>query len=134
TGDSEQARLSAKALIDGFPGRLLVITADMGSPAALVRITHAEDEGLARAAVEAVEQMADQNPELISLRAAALHARGLLTEDPDLLRTAVELYRGSRRRLDRARAIEDCAEAEFRAGERQRALELYDEAIAVYQT
>ena len=50
---------------------------------------------------------ADANPDFPGLRAAALHARALLDQDPERALAAVQAYRGDPRSLVRAAAFED---------------------------
>src|ERR1019366_166959 len=54
-----------------------------------------------------LENGADANPSFPGLRAAALHARALLDNDPERALAAVQAYRGDPRSLVRAAAFED---------------------------
>jgi DNA-binding CsgD family transcriptional regulator len=76
--------------------------------------------------------LARGNDGVASAVGAAAHARGLLARDRTALREAVTALDASPRRLDRARAREDCAHAEFPA-DRERAIELVESAIDIYQ-
>jgi DNA-binding NarL/FixJ family response regulator/predicted pyridoxine 5'-phosphate oxidase superfamily flavin-nucleotide-binding protein len=61
----------------------------------------------AASATARLENGADANPGFPGLRAAALHARALLDNDPERARAAVQAYRGDPRSLVRAAAFED---------------------------
>src|SRR5690606_5203715 len=100
---------------------------------AMVRIALAAGEATrAEAAATAMADLAARNPGVASLAGSAAHARGLLASDLEALRAAVDHFEHSRRRLDRAQALADCAEAEQAAGHRARAVELLEAAIAEY--
>jgi ATP/maltotriose-dependent transcriptional regulator MalT len=74
----------------------------------LVRLLLAAGQRPDAASVTArLESDADGNPGFPGLRAAALHARALLDDDPDLALAAVQAYRGDPRTLVRAAALED---------------------------
>jgi hypothetical protein len=61
--------------------------------------------------IPALERIAELNPGVRSLEAAALQARGWLTPDPSALLDAAELLRGTGRVLEAARAAEDAGAA-----------------------
>jgi DNA-binding NarL/FixJ family response regulator len=74
----------------------------------LVRLLLAAGQRPDAASVTArLESDADGNPGFPGLRAAALHARALLDNDPDRALAAVQAYRGDPRSLVRAAALED---------------------------
>ena len=74
----------------------------------LVRLLLAEGQRPDAASVAArLENGADANPSFPGLRAAALHARALLDNDPERALAAVQAYRGDPRSLVRAAAFED---------------------------
>ena len=74
----------------------------------LVRLLLAAGQRPDAASVTArLENGADANPSFPGLRAAALHARALLDEDPEQALAAVQAYRGDPRSLVRAAAFED---------------------------
>ena len=74
----------------------------------LVRLLLAAGQRPDAASVTArLENGADANPSFPGLRAAALHARALLDEDPERALAAVQAYRGDPRSLVRAAAFED---------------------------
>jgi len=128
-----EARDALIVIYDQLPDRLLLFSTDPGSAAAMVRIARAAgDLDRARATVTAIQTLADRNPDIAGLTGAAAHARGLLTDQLGDLRAAVEAYRGSKRRLDRAIALEDCASIEATSGDRARAIELLESAVNEY--
>ena len=74
----------------------------------LVRLLLAAGQRPDAASVTArLENGADANPGFPGLRAAALHARALLDDDPERALAAVQAYRGDPRSLVRAAAFED---------------------------
>ncbi|MGA2826368.1 MAG: AAA family ATPase [Streptosporangiaceae bacterium] len=74
----------------------------------LVRLLLAAGQRPDAASVTArLENGADANPSFPGLRAAALHARALLDNDPERALAAVQAYRGDPRSLVRAAAFED---------------------------
>ena len=74
----------------------------------LVRLLLAAGQRPDAASVTArLENGADANPGFPGLRAAALHARALLDNDPERALAAVQAYRGDPRSLVRAAAFED---------------------------
>ena len=74
----------------------------------LVRLLLAAGQRPDAASVTArLENGADGNPGFPGLRAAALHARALLDNDPERALAAVQAYRGDPRSLVRAAAFED---------------------------
>jgi ATP/maltotriose-dependent transcriptional regulator MalT len=120
-------------IYDQLPHRLLLLVDDPGAAATLVRI--AQQGGAPQAAeavVAAARYLAGQNPAVTSLVAAAAHAEGLLTGDPQALRTAVARYRASPRLLCRADSMEDAARAELAAGRRAESVALFEEALDQY--
>ncbi|WP_284454729.1 ATP-binding protein [Actinomadura madurae] len=76
-------------LLDGLADHNRALTCDPTAAAWLVRTAVAAGEpGPAEEVVAAAGRLAEMNPGLPSLTAAAEHARGLLHGDPDLLRNA----------------------------------------------
>ena len=74
----------------------------------LVRLLLAAGQRPDAASVTArLENGADANPSFPGLRAATLHARALLDDDPERALAAVQAYRGDPRSLVRAAAFED---------------------------
>jgi len=119
----------------GFPHRVLILTQDPLAGAQLVRIAQrAGAKAQARAAAEAARRLAEDNPTVASLHAAAAHADGLVRGDLATLRCAVEAYRPSPRVLAMAKVLEDTGRAERDAGHRQAAVELLTEALEHYRS
>jgi DNA-binding CsgD family transcriptional regulator len=77
----------------------------------------------------AASRLAERNPQVTSLAAAAAHADGLARDDLPALRRAVHLFRSGPRPLERASALEDTARAEAKTGHRDRAVQLLEQAI-----
>jgi DNA-binding CsgD family transcriptional regulator/tetratricopeptide (TPR) repeat protein len=129
-----QALRDLTYIYDGLPERLLLLAHTPSCGPILVRMAlAADDRDRAAVAAAATQQLADQNPTVVSLAGIAAHARGVLTGELDAFRTAVsELERGPRR-LDLAWAMEDCGVAEGRTGERTRGVELLQRAMVEYQ-
>ncbi|WP_432839178.1 ATP-binding protein [Dactylosporangium sp. CA-092794] len=95
---------------DALPDRPVLITQDPAAAAALVHIAvRAGDPARAGTVVAAARGLAERNPRVLSLAAAADHAEGILTGDPWMLRAAVERFRRTPRRLALAAALEDAA-------------------------
>ena len=126
--------------------RLLDATAD--SPAALRRHTgggyHAElpsivrialrahDDSLAHRAVRLAQVYADRNPGVATIAGVALHARGLLDDDVDVLGQAVAELRASPRLLSRASAAEDHGRVLLAHGRRTAGIAELDSAWDTY--
>jgi DNA-binding CsgD family transcriptional regulator len=122
-------------IYDSLPDRLLLFSTEPGAGPELVRIAMAAgDDMRADAATSGARILAERNPSIASVAAAAHHAEGLRADDVALLEKAVTEFESSPRVLDRARAFEDCAQAHGRRGDRSRALELLNIAIGDYQT
>ncbi|MFD0800409.1 hypothetical protein ACFQZU_03620, partial [Streptomonospora algeriensis] len=73
---------------------------------------HTGDTGLAAAAADTAQRLADANPDVALLEAASLHARGITLGDTALLRGAVDTYGRSSRVMARAAALCDLAQAQ----------------------
>jgi DNA-binding NarL/FixJ family response regulator len=80
----------------------------------------------------AARRLAEQNPHVPSLSASADHAEGVLHNDLEALRRAVDGYATSPRALDCAAALEDAADAERQASHGDRAVALLHEALIMY--
>jgi DNA-binding CsgD family transcriptional regulator len=92
----------------GRPGPCLSSPLDPTDTPAYVRIAlRAGQPDPARRAVVAAENRQARNPGIGILAATAVHARGLLENDSDLLRHAATLFEGSPRIIARASACED---------------------------
>ncbi|WP_432838123.1 helix-turn-helix transcriptional regulator [Dactylosporangium sp. CA-092794] len=106
----EAAMRTLRVIYDQLPRRALLISQDPAAAAALVHIAvRAGDAARARTVVAAARALAERNPRILSLAAAADHADGILTGDPSQLRRAVERFRRTPRRLALAAALEDAA-------------------------
>ncbi len=118
-------------LLDGLAEHTQVLTCDPAAAAWLVRtVVAAGGPGPAEGVVAAADRLADTNPGLPSLAAAAEHARGLLHGDPHLLRNAAA---GHADRWARASAYEDLGVLLGGAGgSRGRTIQCFDEALSCY--
>jgi DNA-binding CsgD family transcriptional regulator/tetratricopeptide (TPR) repeat protein len=115
------------------PGPCLSSPLDPTDTPAYVRIALlAGEPERARRAVLAAEHRQARNPGIGILAATAVHARGLLSRDGDLLQRAVTLFAGSPRVIARASACEDAGawqpEAETATEYLTTALGLYERA------
>ncbi len=99
----------------------------------LVRLALAAgDTGRARDACTAVAEVAAAN-EVPWITGAALHCRGLLADDAEILQAAAGAYARGSRPLQLALACEDAGAAFARQGDVQRARPLLDQALAIYE-
>ena len=99
----------------------------------LVRLALAAgDTGRARDACTAVAELAAAN-EVPWITGAALHCRGLLADDAEILQAAAGAYARGSRPLQLALACEDAGAAFARQGDVQRARPLLDQALAIYE-
>jgi DNA-binding CsgD family transcriptional regulator len=130
------AALNALAgLYDRLPHRMLLLTMNPGRAPAMVRIALAAgDPRRAALAATAAARLTELNPTVPSIAGAAAHAHGLLCADSAALLTAVGRFRASPRRLGRAAALEDAAEAARRSRDRASALALLQQAFDDYTT
>jgi DNA-binding CsgD family transcriptional regulator len=92
----------------------------------------AGDAALGAEAVEAAERRTERSPTVGSVKAAALHARGLLDDDSALLAEAAELFRLGPRPLALASALEDLGQAQLRDKARQPGIDTLGQALALY--
>jgi DNA-binding CsgD family transcriptional regulator/tetratricopeptide (TPR) repeat protein len=103
--DGAAAAIAEMAALDDVPAWKSLQLEDPTAAAWLVRTARdAGDQRSAERSVRCADELAAGNPELSSLIAAAHHARGLLSGDPDLLLRAASAHR---RPWARARATED---------------------------
>ncbi|MGW3773875.1 ATP-binding protein [Actinomadura verrucosospora] len=118
-------------LLDGLATHNRVLICDPTAAAWLVRTAVAVGEpGHAEKAVAAADRLADMNPGLPSLSAAAEHARGLLHGDPDLLRHAGAEHADH---WSSASAYEDLGLLlSGLGGARGRTIQWFDEALSRY--
>ena len=92
------------------------------------------DAAKGNAVAECLEELALRNPDVVSLEAGALTARGILTDDVDALVAAAAAARRSPRLLTSARSAEAAALALARSGGHLRAHQLCREALALYSS
>jgi DNA-binding CsgD family transcriptional regulator len=134
----DQPRAAMDVLEDvyrGLPDELLLLTEEPQASVTLVRLAQrVEDRDRAEAAVAGAQRLAELNPDIASLKGAAAHAEGLLRGDRKTLLAAVEHYRASPRPLALAAVLQDAAASEYAAGNRDRAMGLWDQALDQYMT
>jgi DNA-binding CsgD family transcriptional regulator len=129
TAGPDAALRTLATIYDAMPHRSLLIVQDPGAAATLVRIAvHAGDPERAEVVVTAAHKVAERNPTVPALAAAAAHAEGVLRRDPELLRTAIDGYRRTRRRLALCAALEDAADISTDPAE---ARSLAEEALTI---
>lgn len=92
------------------------------------------DKALARQAVELACERASLNPTIGTVVGAAKHARGLLEDDLELLRTAVAHFERAPRRPAVASALEDQGVLALAKDNRQDAIESFDRALELTTT
>lgn len=138
-GDSERAlELMPREteFFDAVHPRFPVPLDPMDQPAFVRIALRAGDRERAAEAVEVARLRAAANPRFAGLAAAHAHARGLLTDDAELLAGAVQLHRGSQRPIAVASACEDAGRVLLKTsaarGTRylKEALRLYEECGA----
>jgi DNA-binding CsgD family transcriptional regulator len=99
----------------------------------LVRLALAcGDRDLGAAAVATAEHRARLSSQVVTVEAAAAHARGLLDDDIGRLAHAAGRLHHSERPLALASALEDLGAAHLRRGSRDAALEVLDQALLLY--
>lgn len=132
-GRTELAFRAAGSLYDLLGRRPKLLIDDPAASVRLVRIAMLADKHEhAERAVAHAQALAERNPEVNSLRAAAAHAAGILRGNVAALRDAAAAYRSSPRSLALAGALEDAALAENAFGHRTRAVELLEDAADQY--
>jgi ATP/maltotriose-dependent transcriptional regulator MalT len=130
-GSAVEAHDTMVEIYDLLPVRLLLFCDDPGAAPMLVRVAvEAGDTARARRVTAAAARLAQDNGNVATLAGVAAHAEGVLRQDLDALRVAVEHLRRSPRPLVRAGALEDAAIAEHRAQHRSAAVGLVEEALA----
>jgi DNA-binding CsgD family transcriptional regulator len=132
-GDQERAlhmlRTVAATLPDSEP-LLPYFPVDVIDQVGLVRLAVAAgDPALGREAVELAAGRASKSPSVDTVVGAALHAQGLLEDDRELLARAVELLASAPRRTPLASALEDHGVALLATGDKESALEYFDQAL-----
>ncbi len=80
-----------------------------------------------------VTELADRNPQVRTLAAAALRCRGLAADDAGLLGAAAEAYSGGPRPLELALAAEEAGTALVRRGQAGQGRPRLDQAVAIYE-
>ncbi|MCP2242582.1 regulatory protein, luxR family [Lentzea aerocolonigenes] len=94
------------------------------------RALEAGNVGLAKAVVDRVEQLAEENPGFRAVAAAALHARGLLDGDASLLELASQQHRDL---WARANAAEDLGVLLSAAADRADSVKALENALGLYR-
>jgi DNA-binding CsgD family transcriptional regulator len=118
TVGAEAAMDALTGIHDAMPERPALITQDPTAAAELVRIAlRAQDRARASVVVASTRRLAERNPGVASLVAAAAHADGLFRADLARLLRAVEAFRGTPRVLGLAAALEDAATVAVAAGD-----------------
>jgi DNA-binding CsgD family transcriptional regulator len=98
----------------------------------LVRIAVAVGDGmLAEHVIEQAERRCELNPDVVSFRAAAAHARGLWQGSAHDLQTAASLFATGPRPLAAASALEDLGRLQASAGATVDAISSLDHALAI---
>jgi DNA-binding CsgD family transcriptional regulator len=93
----------------------------------------AGSQALARRAVEFAELLAQRNPGVATLDGTALHSRGLIAGDSELLAKAVRVLRNSPRPLPLADALKDLGVGLLADGRAEAGAEALLEASALYE-
>ncbi|MEU7477866.1 LuxR C-terminal-related transcriptional regulator [Lentzea sp. NPDC042327] len=94
------------------------------------RAAEAGDDGLAKAVVDRVERLAEENPGFRAVAATALHVRGLLDGDTALLRLASEQHRDP---WARANAAEDLGAVLAATPDRAASVKALETALGLYR-
>jgi DNA-binding CsgD family transcriptional regulator len=98
----------------------------------LVRIAAAVgDQELAKRTIEQAERRCELNPDVISFKAAAAHARGLWRRSTDDLDCAASLFETGPRPLATASAFEDLGRVQLSGGATGDAIASLDRALAI---
>jgi DNA-binding CsgD family transcriptional regulator len=99
----------------------------------LMRIAVAVGDGqLAEHIIEQAERRCELNPDVVSFKAAAAHARGLWQGSAHDLRTAASLFGTGPRQLAAASALEDLGRVQASAGATVDAISSLDRALGIY--
>jgi DNA-binding CsgD family transcriptional regulator len=94
--------------------------------------THAGEQARAEQVAAAVAEVAARN-DVPSLAGAALRCRGLVQDDPGVLRAAVDAYQQGPRPLELALAAEDAGAAFARRGKLDAAVPLLQQALVIHE-
>ncbi|MEU6992298.1 LuxR C-terminal-related transcriptional regulator [Streptomyces sp. NPDC046465] len=129
-GRAKTAHLAAELLTSGVVTRQLFIAEPAAAPWLVRLVLSVGDRASAAEGVREARRLAEQNPGVHSVEAAALHTAGLLENDATKLQMAVELHGDP---WARASAIEDLATLVARTEScRPEAAEQYEEALRIY--
>ena len=130
----EAARLVRLSARTGHQSVLPRIPVEVYDEVDLARIAIAADaDDLKQEALSLTEHRVRHNPEANTIRAAALHVRGLVHAQPEDLEQAVDILRGGPRPLATAAALEDLGVMWARA-DRDPAITHFGDALALYAT
>jgi DNA-binding CsgD family transcriptional regulator len=106
---------------------------DVTDPPQLVRIAVAAgDTAMATVATDVAEERSRANPQVAALEGIAAHAHGLLHADVGELEVAVDFLRHSARPLAMTSAVEDLGRLALAAGDRQKAVDSFHQALRAY--
>ncbi len=120
-------------MYDDLSARPAILVQDSSAAVTLASIaTGAGERSRAETVVAAARRLAEANPSVRALAAAADHAAGLVRGDVNLLRSAVATYRRTPRRLGLAAALEDAARL-IGAADRNQGRALRAEALDIAQ-
>ncbi|MGZ6213749.1 MAG: ATP-binding protein [Candidatus Limnocylindria bacterium] len=112
---------------------LLAVTPSVGPQLVTVALGMGDRDRAARI-VDRAEKLASANPGVVSLVAAAAHARGLLDDDIPVLQHAHEVAISSPRPLLRADIAHSLGNALAMIGQRADAVAVWQEAVATYDS
>jgi DNA-binding CsgD family transcriptional regulator len=132
-GDAEAAREWLRAPT-GPDGRSILprFPFDVADEVALARIARATgDDELAHLALSMSRRRSELNPGIHSIAATAAHVRGLLEQNQNDLRAAVDLFERVPRPLELAAALEDLG-AERSPTDRESAVDVLGRTLALY--
>ncbi|WP_344292508.1 helix-turn-helix transcriptional regulator, partial [Streptomyces synnematoformans] len=133
---SGRAAMTVRSVLDAEDGAEpdpLLFAEAPAAAATLVRLAGQMNLGAeAGQAAGFARRLAERNPDVTSLTAAAAHADGVLRDDLDGLRRAAELYRLAGRPLAAGGALEDAARHELAAHRKEGAAQLLAAAAELY--
>ena len=132
-GDPELSVAQMAPIWSAFTHHFGILALNPPAAPHLVRVAlRAHDAERANLAAAAATRLAVLNPEVATVVGAATHATGLLADDADELRAAVDAYADSPRPLARASASEDAGVALGAQAERAAALPYLEEALRLF--
>lgn len=133
TGQPAAALTTLTPLVERLPGQVLLLTREPAAGPWLIRLALAADvPHVAALVADGLRHLADRNPDVVSLRAAASQAEALRTGDHKLFQAAVAGFRRTSRPLALAAALVDLGAAELTAGRRGGAVAALEEAARHY--